>query len=99
MLICYRQPLIFKQTYFQNYSLLNENEKVNNHTKVKEFIEALAGTFKTRIQIFGLNWEEEELLKICADICPTPPKENKVVSVLGYPPIEALLDKNWIEII
>jgi len=96
---CVNLMVLAPLTYFQNYSLLNENEKVNNHTKVKEFIEALAGTFKTRIQIFGLNWEEEELLKVCADICPTPPKENKVVSVLGYPPIEALLEKNWIEII
>jgi hypothetical protein len=85
--------------YYREYHLLNEHGEVNNHYQLREFIEALAGTFKTRIQVFGLNWEEEELLNVCADICPTPPKENKVVSVLGYPPIEALLKKNWIKIV
>jgi len=86
-------------TFYQNYSLLNQNEKVNNYTQVKEFIEAVAGTFKTRIQIFGLNWNEEELLRVCKDLCPTPPKENIIVSVSDYPPIEALYEKNWIKII
>jgi hypothetical protein len=66
---------------------------------IKEFIEALAGTFKTRIQILGLNWKEEQLLKVCNAIYPTPPKKNVVASVSGYPPIEALLEKNWIKII
>jgi hypothetical protein len=85
--------------YYREYHLINEHEEVNNYSQVKEFIEALAATFKTRIQIFRLNWEEEELLKVCKTIYPTPPKENVIVSVSGYPPIEALLEKNWIKII
>jgi hypothetical protein len=85
--------------YFLDYHLINEHGKHNNYTQVKEFIEAIASNFRTRIQIFGLNWKEEELLMVCNDICPAPPKENKVVSVSGYPPIEALFEKNWIKII
>lgn len=85
--------------YFRDYHLINEHGELNNDTQVKEFIEALADTFKTRIQIFGLNWKEDELLKICKNIYPAPPKENVVVSVSEHPPIEALNEKNWIKII
>jgi hypothetical protein len=85
--------------YYQDFHLLNEHGEVNNYFQVKEFIEALAATFKTRIQIFGLNWKEKELLKVCKDICPSAPRENIVVSVSEYPLIEALFEKNWIKLI
>jgi len=71
----------------------------DKYTQVKEFIEAIASIFRTRIQMFGLNWKEKDMMKVCQDICLTPPHENKVVSVSGYPPIKALFQKSWIKII
>lgn len=85
--------------YFLDYHLINEHRTSDKYTQVKEFIEAIASKFQTRIQMFGLNWREEDMMKVCQIICPTPPSENKVVSVSEYPPIEALFEKNWIKII
>jgi hypothetical protein len=85
--------------YFLDYHLINEHGTTDKYTQVKEFIEATASIFRTRIQMLGINWKEEDMAKVCQDICPTLSQENKVVSVLGYPPIEALFEKNWIKII
>ena len=85
--------------YFLDHRLINEHGTSDKYTQVKEFIEATASKFRTRIQMFGINWKEEDMMKVCQDICPTPPNENKVVSVSGYSPIEALSEKNWIKII
>ena len=85
--------------YFLDYHLINEHGTTDKYTQVKEFIEATASIFRTRIQLLGINWKEEEMAKVCQDICPILPQENKVVSVSGYSPIESLFEKNWIKII
>jgi hypothetical protein len=85
--------------YYRDYHLIDERGQLRNYSRVKEFIEAIASHFQTRVQLFGLNWKEEDLMNVCKDIQPKAPKENVVVSVSEYPPIEALYEKNWIEII
>jgi hypothetical protein len=85
--------------YYQKHYLLNKSGKVHNLSLVKKYIESLSETFKTNIQIFALNWDEEDLLEVCKEIHPIPPKEKVIISVSGYPPVESLLKKNWIKII
>ena len=85
--------------YYRSYHLISEHGRLNIHPHVKEYVKAVASHFQTRIQFSGLNWKEAELLNVCKEICPTPPKENVTISVSEYPRVEALLEKNWIKII
>ena len=85
--------------YYQNFQLLDHSLKIPNKNNVQAFIDAVAKIFEVKIQFIALNWTEEDLLKVCSDISPGPNNEKEIISVAGYPAIEALKEENWIKLI
>jgi len=85
--------------YFQAHRLVNADMKIINRHIVQSFLDAIAQEFQTRVTFLALDWPEEALWEVCASLSPEHSGENQMVTVQGYPDIDNLREKNWIELI
>jgi hypothetical protein len=85
--------------YFQAYGLVGTDREIHDSHPIQSFLDAIAQEFRTRVTFFALDWSEEALWNVCTSISPGTSNENQVISVEGSAAIEALREKNWIELI
>lgn len=86
-------------TYYQAYHLLDEDMQLSNSDNVQAFLDSVAKIFQVDIRLNVIDWPENELWDVCSQICPGEIFKNKIISVAEYPAVEALKQKNWIELI